>query len=332
MAETVSQLLDRLLDQNYEDLALPVLNSFGATAESDLVKRRLAELNTEARRLESLGLKMDIQNPVLRAFTADLESELLRAAKVIDDNADNLLEGAFDAAGQASPALARLNALDPAQAARVLVGWNMVSVEALAAEVNFTSKPAWRDLLKSVGDVPVSTINNLALRGFVGGWNPLRVAREIADTTKTIPRATANTLMRTLYLQSYREATAVTYRRNSDVIETAIRMATLDNRTCPVCIALHGTEIEPGQPLEAHYQCRCTSIVKLRGVEMYPIPSGEQWFRGLPHDEQIDRLGPGAFALWDAGRIELSDLVARRSDPVWGTMLERRSLADLGYR
>ncbi|MCU0466588.1 MAG: phage head morphogenesis protein [Anaerolineae bacterium] len=331
MAETVSQLLDRLLDRGYECLALPVLDAMGATLDTPLLKRRLAELNAEARRLADLGEKLDINNPVLRAYTADLEAALERGRKVVADNADNLLQGAVGAAREAAPALAGLGALDPSAAARVLTGWNMVSVEALAAQVSFTSSPAWSEALADIGRVQLETINRLALRGFVSGWSPNRVALEISRTG-ALPRQTANVLMRTMYLQSYRQSTALTYERNRGIIETAIRYATLDNRTCPVCIALHGTEIPVGQPVEAHYLCRCTSMVKLVGVDLAPFPTGEEWFAGLPESTQRDRLGPQAYELWRDGRIQLRDLVKRRDDPLYGTMLERRSLAELGYR
>lgn len=329
MPETAAQLLDRLLERRYEDIVTPVLNSITAGMDSPTVRRLYRALETELAALRAAGLPLDANNPALRALTAELDRQIALQAAGLTASADNLIASGIEVAEDAIPGLSIAYGADAAAVAQVMAGWGVVSADAIRQLVQYTTSPAWADALLSLRKSAVQTVNNAIIRGFVGGLNPLTVARHVAELQAGLTRTQANTLLRTTYLNSYREATAANYRANRDVIKRTIRIAALDDRTCPVCVALHGTEIPVGQAVESHHQCRCSSVAEMDGIPLDIGPTGEQWFDGLPEARQRAILGPGKHDLYRTGQIRLGDLVGRHEDALYGPMLHTVPLREL---
>lgn len=325
MAESVTSLLTRLLDRRYQDAARNVLRAVGNDLDSARVRAAQAEFEAEADRLARNNLDLTPDNPALRNLTAEIDAAMARAAGRIAGAADELAGGAIDAAAASQVALPLAMGLP----ASVLVGWNMVSADALAQLVAFQDNPAWLERLNQYRGAPADRINQIALRGFAAGWNPLKAARMIVEMTDKLPRSHANIMMRTLYLQSYKHAAAKAQGENRRLITRVRRMATLDNRVCMVCVALHGTEVPVGESVESHEQCRCVGVSDVAGVSVPFGPTGEDWFRGLPDPWQRQMMGASSWEAWKAGAIRIGDVVGSYQDDLYGTMLTERSLKDM---
>jgi SPP1 gp7 family putative phage head morphogenesis protein len=267
---------------------------------------------------------------VVRALLADLDSQLSRNGDLIDQAGGKLQTAGADA-GQTIAQQLPLGFIDEqftGDAARLLVSWNRVSIDAISQLIDFTGQPGWQDLLKQYGGSVSQVAGRIALAGFLDGANPLRVARELRQSIEGLPGAYANTLMRTLFLNAYRRATTESYKANSDIVEYAVRVATLDNRVCMACVLLHGTIIPLDEPLSDHWNGRCTSVAKLRGIPLN-IQTGRDWFLEQPDTVQQDMMGPAAFGAWQAGAIQLQDLLHTSEDPLFGGMVNVASLVSL---
>jgi SPP1 gp7 family putative phage head morphogenesis protein len=107
---------------------------------------------------------------------------------------------------------------------------------------------------------------------------------------------------------------------------------TLDGRTSKVCLSFAATpkKIYPyasGSPRPPfHMQCRTIILPTIIGKESQDIPAdGDAWFKGLSEKEKIEVLGKERTALFNRGKIGLSDLV--RSDLTIATVPELRGVA-----
>lgn len=319
--ERISDLVARLLDRGYERASSAVIGAVVRSTNSGVVARRLDELAAEAVRLAEAGERLTPDNPVLRALTADLEAALRRDARALNQAAEGVQQSGASAAEQLTPRL-----LVGGQDLPLLgMAWNTPDPEAVNALVNYANNPAWAMELERYAPGMVETVNNAAIRGFFEGWGPRRIANEVRRLVQEFPAFQANNLLRTLQLQSYRDATAIHQTANNHILEGQIRIAARDDRTCLCCIALHGTFLPVGARVEDHHQGRCTSIGVVRG-RMRDIQTGEQWFNELPEARQLAIAGPGKLAALQAGDVRLADFVQPYSDPVFGMMLREGSL------
>lgn len=328
-SERASDLLARLLDKGYEDEARRVLGAIDARAKS-LNKSSFKALQDEAERLAAEGGKLSPDNPVYRAFAADLSAMVDDAKKAIGKEGAAIQNAAVNAADEVARQLP-LPFVDPQfydQAARVLAGWQVVSADAVAAIVDYVGKPEWIDALNAYGESVIEPITNTVLRGFIYGYNPLRVAREIARMSEQLPQAYANSLLRTLYLHSYRKATTASYQANRNIGEYAVRVGTLDNRICLACILLHGTRLELDEVVQDHWNGRCTSVLKLKGIPLN-VPTGRDWFLQREAGSQREIMGESAWNAWRAGQVQLDQFVSKHSDPLFGEMPTVASLKSL---
>ncbi|MBK9122818.1 MAG: hypothetical protein IPM16_06810 [Chloroflexi bacterium] len=325
MAESLSELLARLLDRRYEDAAKQTVRSAASAFDTARVRAALAEFEAEVERLRRLNLPLQPDNPILRNLTAEIDAAARVAANRIADGSASVSSAALAAAETLQTALPAALGISGS----VLTAWNVVSAEALAQLVAFQNAPAWAARLAQFAGAPTAFINQLILRDFAAGRNPLRTAADVARLVDALPRSQANILLRTLFLQTYKHATAAAQAANRDIIRRARRMATLDNRVCPVCVALHGTEIPVGEPVEMHEQCRCISVTDVIGGSLAFGPTGEEWLRGLDEQWQRHVLGPGYWEAWQAGAVQLGDVVGRYRDDLYGVMLTQRSLTEI---
>jgi hypothetical protein len=298
---SIGELVGGMLDNGYARAAQPTLRAVASTMNSPLINQRLRELQAEAARLASEDKRLTPDNPVLRALIADMEPALKRAASAIDGGAGVITDESAQLAQSATKALANPG---------IGVAWNVPDPAAVAALIDYADK---------------------AVRGMAEGWGPLKVARNIVGQAQSLPLAQAQMLTRTLYLESYRSATAANQMANADILTEQIRIGTLDDRICMCCLALHGTTLKIGEKVMDHHAGRCTSIAVVAGRPRV-VQTGEQWFNSLPEARQMSIAGPGAFEALKSGQAQLRDFVQSYSDPVFGEMVRQTSLKSMGVR
>lgn len=172
------------------------------------------------------------------------------------------------------------------------------------------------------------------LEGVLLGRGPREIARDMRKVAQ-VPLTRALTISRTETLRVYRQAAIERYRQAS-VLTGWVWTAKLDERTCPVCVALHGTVHQLDETMDTHPNCRCTMAPLTEPWRDGEIPetrftpeTGEAWFARQPENVQAAMLGPGKFALYQAGELQLADLVQPVTHPVWGRGVRERPLREL---
>jgi len=291
---------------------------------SGIVRQRLDELAAEAARLAEAGERLRPDNPVLRALLADMETALNANARTLNEAAETVQQAGAEASTTLTRQLA-LEGFDPAVLARVGIRWNVPDPEAVARAVGFVTSDAWAAEVARFPGLALGTVRNQAIMGIADGWGPLRTARAIRQSVEGFPAHQANNLMRTLQLQSYRAGAAANTQANERILSGVIRIATMDDRVCLCCVALHGTRYPAGTVIQDHHQGRCVGIPEVRGFPR-TVQTGEEWFGGLPEARQIAIAGPGAAAALRAGEVRLGDFVEPYQDAVFGEMIRQGSL------
>ena len=345
---TLSEYINALLDKRYAAETKGMMKALRQMSESAEVQRALDALETHVAGLAGNTLKM--ADPELSQALAVIQKEMNFAQGLITDVAPNLAESGAEVANRAATAKLFGNVTDN------LLLQNVNPLEAsvykmflkLAAERNipfsspnpavmarkFVASQAWIDRMDGWGDGYSALIADSIKQGLDSGWSPTRTAREIRRYATEMPRYAAENITRTTQMHSYREATAEIERRMGQFIERKVRIAALDLRTCPACIALHGTEIPVGQAVEDHFNGRCDAIYIPPGGEMpdymqsmstpghrnfVPFQNGEDWFAGLSEQQQRQILGPGKFEIYKSG-TPLSEFWHTHTDSVFGDM------------
>lgn len=323
-------ILRQLLDGGFDATARVVNQAYVRELQSGILRQRLDELLEEAGRLAETGRRLRPDNPVLRALLADLDDVLVRQTRLIEGVASELQASGVDAARST----ARLFTLGEA---RLGAAFNVPDPRTLAQVVDFVTDPAFTDELASLPADVLASVRRAVVQGVASGQGPHRIARHITDLVETFPRARANTLMRTLQLESYRRTDAAIALANSDVIDRRIRIATLDDRTCLACIALHGTELRTDESVDDHHRGRCIALNVARGAtapvsrrviegRVVEFRTGQEWFDALPDTRRLTIAGPANFEALSEGVVRLDDFVQPYSDPLFGDMIRQASL------
>jgi hypothetical protein len=361
MADPVSlkELTNTALDKAYTSVAGRMLAQIAAitNAPGSRMQRALRKLDEEADKLAEEGERMTPDNAVLQQTMREYENTYDNAATLIAAN-----DSAIQATGQdiARPAVTAkvfagvtaaiaargknpLTSLSEYQAAADAVGF--VVPTALDFATDYVESAAWASRLEKWGSGYADMTRNTVLKGLSEGWSPIYTARQIRGYAENLPKSAAESLTRTLQLTSYRNASAAMEEINGDYITGKIRVATLDDRTCLACIALHGTPLAPGQEVEDHYNGRCDVFYIVPGGptqpelmqadsepgdrRFVPYKTGEEWFNSLsPQRQAAQRSFQGNPAKLKAFRdgVPLSDFVGDHDDDVFGEQVVEASL------
>jgi SPP1 gp7 family putative phage head morphogenesis protein len=229
-------------------------------------------------------------------------------------------------------------------AAPVGAGVTVVDVDpaALVAElVGFMGDDTvlTKHLAKTLVPEAQAQVKSALLAGITRGKSQDWMIRE-ATKGLALTHVRAETIMRTESLRVYRETARRTYEANSDVLVGWVWDAHLDRRTCLACTLMDGTVHPLTTTLDGHPRCRCAPLPRtktwaemgldpaldLLGDTRPPIRSGKTWLEAQSPSVQRELMGPLKFDAWKAGDITLDDMVARHSDPDWGTMRTVRSM------
>lgn len=305
-----------------------VIETVTRNLNTPLMNRRFLELQAEADRLAELGQRLDPQNPVLRTFLADLENALDRNARAIGQAGEPLQTAAINNAGDMAQQMT-LPGINPEFLARVGYTWNRPNPQAINQAIGFMQSAAFADEIARYPGLVLQTVRNQAIMGFVNGWSPIRVATQIAAMTENVPVAQAQTIMRTLYLQSFRSAGVIHREANAPILSHHIRIAALDDRVCLACIALHGTTLRLNERVNDHHNGRCTSVNVVRGFTPPVVTTGEDWLVGLPVERQRRIMGAANYEAFQSGAVTLRDFVRPYDDAIYGEMLNENSLVGI---
>lgn len=193
-----------------------------------------------------------------------------------------------------------------------------------------------------LSDQAVQAIRRALITGVATGAHPTDTARDMVRQVEGefnggLGRAV--NIARTEMLDAYRAASAAVHAANANVLDGWTWIATLDRRCCPSCWAMHGTHhpLEQAGPWD-HHQGRCARMPKVKswadlgipGVEGEDLtPDAEAVFAALSHGEQLAVMGPGRWALLNAGRVTWADLPVLRDHPGWRPSYVPRPVRDL---
>ncbi|ACZ29579.1 phage head morphogenesis protein, SPP1 gp7 family [Xylanimonas cellulosilytica DSM 15894] len=289
--------------------------------------------------------------PAWRIARAERAQQALQAAaKALVDVSDTagarITQDLPALTGQAADWEARLIAsqMPPAPVAgdmSVAATFNRVDPDALTAIVQRTTGQVTA-LAYPLAAEAVTAMNRELIRGIAVGDNPrIAAARMLARVEGRFNGglARAMTIARTEMLDAHREASRVQRIANADVLAGWQWQATLDTRTCPSCLAQHGSmhAVDETGPTD-HQNGRCTALPVTKswrdlGFDIdepaSPLPDARAWFDGLPQAEQRAILGPTRLEMLHTGRIGWADLSTRKSAPGWRDSHHVRSVRDL---
>ncbi len=175
--------------------------------------------------------------------------------------------------------------------------------------------------------VLVAELQSTLVRGIAAGDGPRVLAYRLRKTAN-LPLDSALRTARTEHLRAYNNAALETYRQNSHIVTGWQWMATLGRsggRTCPYCLAMHGTIHALDDPFIAHVQCRCTPVPITRSGP--PITqNGESWLEEQNQATQETILGKAAAKAWREGEVSLANFAGTKDKGDWGEQGVVRSL------
>ncbi|MBM7796876.1 phage minor head protein [Pseudoglutamicibacter cumminsii] len=179
----------------------------------------------------------------------------------------------------------------------------------------------------------VTVMRQQLVSGVTTGTHPRTVARRIlqkAEQGFNGGLARATNITRTEMLDAYRYAAQEKAIANQHLIAGRRWLATLDDRTCPSCLANHGRVDPPDAfgPAD-HPSGRCTYVEELRpwrdlGIDLDGTPEPvahwqdrDEWWQSLDEKTQRRILGPARFELLASGRIGWADLTTLATSDGW---------------
>lgn len=137
---------------------------------------------------------------------------------------------------------------------------------------------------------------------------------------------------------AYREVSSETYRA-SKVVDGWTWHADLSGRTCPACLAMHGTRHSADEDMASHPNCRCTQLPQTKSwADLgFDVPDGRQAIQTgaerlaqMSEADQLAILGRRRLDAYNAGEITLDDLVRKTHHREWGAGRRTATLAELG--
>ncbi len=210
--------------------------------------------------------------------------------------------------------------------ARLGIGWNELPEDAFANFVGISQDgaPVGR-LLAGLGPDSAPKIRGAIGTGIALGKGPRQTA-QLVRKEAGLPLSKALLITRTETTRAFREATRLQYGSNSQVVKGYKRLAARSDRTCPACIALDGERYELDEPLNEHPNGRCSMVPDVLdyadlGLDIPRVPeppNARDWLAQQPELVQRNILGDTRFRAYEAGELDLGDLVEIKTSPVWG--------------
>lgn len=265
-----------------------------------------------------------------------IESRRLELIELAAEHDDDITYASLVGNAQVTPATERA----------IRAALSAIPVEAVTSTVGAlqVGSPV-RELFDGFGEAASRRLGEALVDGITRGRGAEQVARAMRDALDG-DAARALTIARTEMHRAYRSASLDRYRAQPQVWAGWTWHASLDGVTCPVCVALHGTEHSSEQEFGSHPNCRCRPIPKPRPLQEIlgfdddevralqarvaavedSRETGDTWFRRQSEADQRAMLGEAKWKAWRANRITLTDVVLERDDPRWGRVHRTASL------
>ena len=205
--------------------------------------------------------------------------------------------------------------------------WNRLNLGAIEAMIGFAGdgSPLSRLLRNDYPDA-VDGLLKALINGMARGLGPAAVAREMSlGMGMGLNRALL--IARTEMARAYRMGSTAQYRASGVV--TGFYRLVKKATACLACLVLDGQEYALESDFAEHPRGKCQILPKILGVGRPRWQLGPTWFRALPADQQLARMGPERYALWQSGTVRLEDMAAMAHSPVWGASPRVPSLAEL---
>jgi SPP1 gp7 family putative phage head morphogenesis protein len=182
--------------------------------------------------------------------------------------------------------------------------------------------------LKELTGATVDKVVTGILDGVRQGFNPRKIADLIQDNFGGgLTDALRN--VRTVQLYSYRDSARANYMATDGVITGWVWFATLDDRVCLSCVAMHGTIHPLDETLNDHYNGRCAALPYIPEFGNPVEQSGKDWFDSLDPSQQSAMMGQAKLEAYQAGAFEFDKLSVEHETPVYGAMRTEASLKNL---
>ncbi|MFF5791122.1 phage minor head protein [Paeniglutamicibacter sp. NPDC012692] len=230
--------------------------------------------------------------------------------------------------------------LPPAHAGLV-VAWDSVSPEAIAAMVERTTQRI-HSLTKPIPADTVRLMKRELIRGISVGTNPRETARRIIKRTEGQFNGGLNralTIARTETLDAHRAGAAAAAKQNTDILQGWKWSCSFSGRTCAACLSMHGREFTNDDPgPEGHPNCRCARVDITKswrdlGFDIDEpkdvFPDGRSWYDGLTPDSQAEIMGKSRRDLLASGDIKWEDLATKQDNPGWRPSWQATPIKDL---
>ena len=207
--------------------------------------------------------------------------------------------------------------------------WAAVDPKALSSIVKRTTQQIEKATRRLPQDQS-AVMKQVLVRGIAVGDNPRRAAALMLDRLGGVfdgGRRRAETIARTEMLDAHRAAALAARKENANVLAGWEWQATLDVRTCPACLSMHGRifPVDAAGP-QGHQNCRCASLPVVKswrelGFDMddpkSDMPDAEEWFNSQPDKVQAAIMGPERLRRLRSGDLLWDDLAVRRDNPGW---------------
>ena len=221
----------------------------------------------------------------------------------------------------------------------VMVDWAAVNPSALAAIVKRVTGQVEKTMRRLPAD-QAAVMKQTLIRGVAVGENPNRAASIMLQRLEGVfdgGRRRAETIARTEILDAHRAGAQASRTRNQDLLAGWEWQATLDVRTCPACLSMHGRVFPVDESGPAgHPNCRCASLPVLKpwrdlGFDMDdPAPGtvdARSWFDSQPEKTQLQIMGPERLRRLRSGDLDWDELAVRRENAGWRDSFAVRPLA-----
>lgn len=278
-----------------------------------------------------------------------LNAALQRAAAALDDLAatgrvsvTNAVGDAVSVAEQFDPqVIASQLPEGTRQAAAALISGRTTS-EALDQIVARTQQRITA-LMSPLSSDAQAAMRRELIRGIAVGDNPRTAARRMLRRVESgfnggLTRAVR--IARTEMLDAYRTTNGHIASTSPEIVDGWTWVATLDARTCPACLAMHGRTFPTDQfGPEGHPQCRCDRVETVRpwrdlgfAAEQPPslLPDARGWFDSQPPQVRRQIMGPSRLDALEQGAIGWDDIPRYRDNPDWRPAYDVAPLRDLG--
>ena len=325
----IASAIKRLDERGYAQASRRTMQGIARStnAPQGIIQRRLRELDNEAKRLQGIGANLTAQNPVYRQTVTDFN-------RVMQQNGQRMIS--------AGPGLADAGSARASQIVRFGIGgrnlpseWAAPDPEQISRAIGFIENGQWNEEVGNFVRGNVQAVDDIALHGLAARLHPDRVASLLRKVVEENHAKAANTLMRTMYLESARKSTAVHQTVNTRLISRVIRIEALDDRTCMACVSLHGTVIWDSEKdgvgsnvpqIDEHHNGRGTTITEVRGVSRN-IETGEKWLARQSPQKQRKMFGTNSgYEAYKNGQVKLQDFVMPYQSDVFGSMVRQGSV------